>query len=195
LRNPGKGKSELDAWFTSEVLPLQPMLARFLRQNWRDVAEVSDLLQETFVRIYTAASRERPMNVKPFMFSIAKNLLIDRLRRANTVPIQTMADFERLNVLDNTPDPEQQTSTREELRLLEQAIDTLPKRCRDVLVLRKIEGLSQREVAKILGITEHVVEHQMSAALNKLAEALQIDQVLGSGQPGRSANQVRVSSE
>ena len=164
-------------WFVNSVVPLEPMLVRFLIRNWRNRDEVRDLLQEVYVRVYEAAAREIPRSVKPFLFATARNLMIDRLRQMNVVSIEAVADFEALNVIDNTPSPEHQTSVREELRMLQKALDDLPPRCRQIVVLRKIEGLPQREVAKRLGVTEEVVESQVAKATRLLAHAMHSQRV------------------
>ena len=61
----------IDDWFMQNVLPLEPMLTRFLQRNWRDEAEISDLRQEAYARVYEAAQRELPLQVKPFLFQTA----------------------------------------------------------------------------------------------------------------------------
>src|SRR5476649_2617163 len=88
----------IDQWFMREVLPLEPMLTRFLQRNWRNEAEIGDLRQEAYARVYEAAQRERPLLVKPFLFQITRNLMIDRLRRQSVVSLESMTDFEWLNV-------------------------------------------------------------------------------------------------
>jgi RNA polymerase sigma-70 factor (ECF subfamily) len=163
---------DLDIWFAHEILPLEPMLNRFLRRKWRDEAEVPDLRQETYIRVYDAARRNRPTLAKPFLFLTARNLMIDRLRQKSIVSIETMADFEWSNVSDGKPSPEQNTAARQELRLLQAALDELPQRCRQVVVMRKVDGCSQREVASRMGITEETVEHQLVKGLRILSRSL-----------------------
>ena len=172
----------LARWFVEDVLPLEPMLLRFLNRNWRNRDEVPDLLQEVYVRVYEAAAREQPRAVKPFLFAIARNLMIDRLRQMNVVSIETVADFENLNVIDDMPSPEVQTSAREELRHLQRALDALPRRCRQIVILRKIEGMSQRAVAQKLGVSEEVVESQVAKAIRLLASSVhgQREQIVAS---------------
>jgi len=68
--------------------------------------------------------------------------------------------------------PERHASGRAELRLLERALDALPARCREVVRLRKIDGLSQREVAAQMGIAEDTVEKQIAKGMRALADAL-----------------------
>ena len=86
----------IDEWFMEEVLPLEPMLTRYLQRNWRNDAEISDLRQEAYARVYEAAKRERPQLVKPFLFQIARNLMIDRLRRQSVVNLESMAGTGRM---------------------------------------------------------------------------------------------------
>jgi len=69
--------------------------------------------------------------------------------------------------------PERYVTARSELRLLQIALNLLPARCREVIELRKIEGLSQREVATRMGITEDTVERQVSKGVRALASAMQ----------------------
>jgi len=162
----------LDDWFMREVLPLEPMLTRFLQRNWRHEAEIGDLRQEAYARVYEAAKRERPQLVKPFLFQIARNLMIDRLRRQSVVSLESMVDVDWLNVSDDRPSSEAYVAARQELRLLQAALDKLPPRCRQVVLMRKVEGFSQREVAKEMGITIETVENQVAKGMRLLAQAI-----------------------
>lgn len=72
--------------------------------------------------------------------------------------------------MDETADVPDRVARAQELELLTQAIQSLPARCRQVLTLRKLYGLSQKEVAAQLGISEHTVEAQGTIGLRKLAE-------------------------
>ena len=172
MKQGGMAERPIDQWFMREVLPLEPMLTRFLRRNWRNEAEISDLRQEVYARLYEAAQRERPALVKPFLFQVARNLIIDRLRRQSVVSLESMADFEWLNVSDDEPSSEAYVAARQELRLLQAALDELPPRCRQVVLMRKVEGLSQKEVAKRMGITIDTVENQVAKGMRLLAQAL-----------------------
>jgi RNA polymerase sigma-70 factor (ECF subfamily) len=59
-----------------------------------------------------------------------------------------------------------------ELGVLVEALEALPPRCREVVVLRKVDGLSQREVAAEMGIAEDTVEKQIAKGMRALADAL-----------------------
>src|SRR5580698_9962920 len=89
----------LEQWFRREILPLEPMLERYLRRNWRDQSEVQDIRQDVYVRIYGAARQERPLNPKHFLFQVARNLMIDRLRRKNVVVFDSFAEVDVMDVV------------------------------------------------------------------------------------------------
>lgn len=162
----------LDAWFAREILPLEESLLRYLARTWSNRDEIQDLRQEIYVRVYEAAAKGRPLAPKSFMFTTARNLLADRIRRGRVVSIEATADLDSLNVLIDEISPEQRTSAREELSLLAQALDSLAPQCRRVVWMRKVEGISQKQVAERLGITEGAVEKQITKGIRKLAHAL-----------------------
>lgn len=159
----------IDDWFRDEVLPLEPIFTNFLARRLRDQTSVADVRQEVYLRVYEAAKRQRPVSAKRFLFQTARNLLIDQLRRTNVVSIETVADFDDLNVLDHDPSPEEHVAAIQELHLLQEILDDLPQRCREVVMLRRVQGLSQREVACRMNISEDTVEKQIAKATKYLA--------------------------
>lgn len=162
--------NHLDDWFISEVLPAEGALMRYLRQNWRDAAERADLRQEVYARVYEAARERLPDNAQAFVLATARNLLIDRARRSQVVSIEAYAELADLATDELTPD--RHASGRAELRRMVDALEALPPRCREVVVLRKVDGLSQREVADRMGITEDTVEKQIAKGMRAIADAL-----------------------
>ena len=71
----------LDEWFAREILVHEGALVAFLHRAWPDHAEVHDLRQEAYVRVYEAAARARPTAPRAFLFTTARHLITDRLRR------------------------------------------------------------------------------------------------------------------
>ena len=98
---------------------------------------------------------------KPFVFTTARNLLIDRVRREQIVPIEAVADLDALGIAADEPGPDRSVIAREELRRLQAALDRLPPRCREAVVLQQIEGLSRREIASAHG---HRRRHRVAAS-------------------------------
>jgi len=160
----------LDAWFADEILVHEAALVHYLRRVWAHIDDVHDLRQEIYVRVYEAAARARPHQPKSFLFATARHLMTDRLRRGRVVSIEPVGDFESLNVLVDEVTPERRLGARQNLRRLADAFDLLPDRCREVVWLRRVEELPQKEVAARMGITEKTVEKQVAKGMRLLAE-------------------------
>jgi RNA polymerase sigma factor (sigma-70 family) len=149
---------EIANWFAREILPHEAALSRFIHHTWHSRHEVADLRQEVYVKVLEAAERVRPVSPKAFLFATARNLLIDRGRRNRIVPIDLLQDVDSLNVLIDEVSPERVASGLQQLLRLTEAFERLPDRCREVVWMRKIQDMSQREIAERLGITEATVE-------------------------------------
>jgi RNA polymerase sigma-70 factor (ECF subfamily) len=162
----------LDAWFAREILAHEASLVRYLRRSWRNRDEVHDLRQEAYIRVYEAASKALPTSPKSFLFTTARNLMADRARRERVVSIEVRGELESLNVLIDEVSPEQQASASEELRRLAEAFDQLPPKCREVVWMRRVEDLSQRQVAGRLGVSEKTVEKHVAKGVRFLADCL-----------------------
>jgi RNA polymerase sigma factor (sigma-70 family) len=162
----------LDTWFKREILVHEEALVRYLTRCWPRTAEIVDLRQDTYVRVYEAATKSRPHSPKSFLFTTARHLMTDRLRRQRIVPIDIVGDFDALNVLTEERSPEERTSAHQELRRLAQAIDELPPRCREAVWMRRVDDLSQKEVAARLGVTQKTVEKHVMKGMQLLAEAM-----------------------
>ena len=160
----------LNAWFCREILVHEGALMRYLLRCWFRREEIHDLRQEIYVRVYEAAAKARPAMPKSFMFTTARHLMTDRLRRARVVSIEAVGDIDALNVLVDELTPERRLSSRQELRRLSAALDRLPDRCREVVWLRKVEDLSQKEVAARMGISEKTVEKQVAKGARLIAD-------------------------
>ncbi|HET6396846.1 MAG TPA: sigma-70 family RNA polymerase sigma factor [Pseudoxanthomonas sp.] len=173
--------TEVDDWFVREVLVHEHALARYLQRCWPHRDELHDLRQEVYARVYEAAMRARPATPKAFLFATARHLMTDRLRRSRVVSIEPVGDFESSNVyLVDEVSPERWLGTRQALRRLAEALDALPDRCREVVWLRRVEELSQKDVAQRLGISGRTVEKHLAKGMRLIA-----DHLYGSG--GQSA--------
>jgi RNA polymerase sigma-70 factor (ECF subfamily) len=164
--------SEVEAWFVREVLPLEASLMRFLQSACRNAQEAADLRQDVYAGVIAAARKSLPDRAKPFVFATARNLLIDRVRHERVVSIDTVSDLDELGLVADEPGQDRVLIARDELRRLRTAIDALPPKCREAIVLRRIEGLSGREIASRMGIDESTVSHHINNGVRILAEKL-----------------------
>ena len=183
----------VEDWFKREILSLEGPLVRYLRRVWPNKDEIQDLRQEIYARIYQAATVSRPTQARAFLFTTARHLLSDRIRHERIVSIEAVGDIDALNVSIDEISTEQRVSARQELKLLAQAMDQLPPKCRQVMWLRRVEGLSQKEVAQRLGVTVKTVEQHISKGGRLLTEYM-----LGDGDglaTANNANPVRLREE
>jgi RNA polymerase sigma-70 factor (ECF subfamily) len=162
----------LDNWFAREILPHETALLRYLARVWPDTTEIQDIRHDAYVRILEGVHRLRPTAPKALLFSIARNLMIDRARRRRIVPIDLLGDLDSLNVLVDEVTPERRASIREQLVSVTEAVNRLPAKCREVLWLRRVENLSQKEIAARLGVSEGTVEKHMMNAARLLVDLL-----------------------
>lgn len=162
----------LNTWFAREILAHEAALVRYLMRAWPNKDDVSDLRQEIYIRVYEAAKNTRPLFAKSFLFTTARHLMTDRARRGRVVSIEAAGDLEALNVLVDEISPERKLHARQELKQLADAFKLLPPRCREVVWLRKVDGIRQSEVAERLGISVRTVEFQVRKGMRILADAI-----------------------
>jgi len=162
------------AWF-SLLLAHERDLRAFLSRCLPHRDDVSDVVQETYARLL-ALSPERRSAVRSwraFLFATARNVAMDHLRWPTSVSLEALPEINGVDVVsaggeEQTPD--EIVNLTQEQDLLARAIASLPEKCREVLMLRKIHGLSQREIAQRLGIAEHTVEKHISYGVRLCAE-------------------------
>jgi len=163
---------DLGSWFIREVFPLEATLMQFLQRYWRNESDLADLKQDVYVRIYEAAKTTRPNPVRPFLLTIARNIVIDKVRKEQVVPIEAVTDLEALNIAMDVPGPDRTAASRDDLRRLQSAINRLPPRYREAVVLAQVEGLSSQEIAIRMGITKSAVSHYLKRGIRSLADML-----------------------
>jgi len=162
-------------WFSTEVQPHDAALRAWLRTRFPALGDFDDVVQETYLRVLQIRARDplRAHAVKPLLFTTARNLALDDLRRRQIVPMYALPDdADAAACADDAPGIGEAVSRRQELSLLAEAIQALPERCRQILTLRKIYGLPQKEIARQLGISEHTVEAQVGIGMHRCADYL-----------------------
>jgi RNA polymerase sigma-70 factor (ECF subfamily) len=165
---------ENDRWFVEEVHPHRAVLRAWLQGRYPDAADIDNLVQEAMTRVWRARTEGgRPIgSPRALLFTTARNLAIDQLRRQQRENLEPITELAEKSVFEEAPTPADSTARTQELELLTQAIQSLPDRCRQVLTLRKIYGLPQKEIAARLGITENTVEVQVANGVRRCAEFL-----------------------
>jgi len=162
--------SENARWFEAEVQPHEASLRSYLRNLFPSLPDIDDYVQESYARLIRAKEKGRISYVKAFLFTTARNAALDFFRRRKVVSIDGVADLEALSVTDERPGVAETVSKQQELDLLAEAVRTLPDRCRQVLTLRLLYGLSHKEIAADLGISNHTVKAQLAKGMRRCAD-------------------------
>ena len=172
-----QSRAEIVAWVGSQILPHEADVRSWLRRTGGAHSDIDDIVQETYCRLAALRSVAHIANGRAYFFRTARNIAIERIRRARIVRIDCVTEIDALNVVDHEPSPERIVAGRRELVRVQRLIEGLPERCREIFKLRRIHGLSQREVAQRLGVTENVVEMQAMRGLRLILRALTESQI------------------
>ena len=154
--------SDQSEWFRQEVHAHDSHLKSYLRTSFPTVRDVDDIVQESYLRIWRRQSVQPVRTAKAFLFTIARRLTIDWLRREKSSVVAMVEDLEAVTVMEEGKSAAEVVVDAEVTALLVAAIDALPTRCREVVILRKFKLLSARETALQLGLKEATVEMQLS---------------------------------
>lgn len=168
-------RRQLAAWVLREVMPHEPGIRAWLRQRGQSAEDIDDLIQEGYAKLADVTAFAQIAQPGGYFFQIVRNLMIDSIRRARVVRIDTVGHLIEHNGLNDDVTPERIAIVRNELSWVMRSLETLPDRCRDIFKLRKIEGLSQREIATKMGVTESIVENDAAKGLTLLMRAMRRD--------------------
>ncbi len=155
----------------------QDRLLRLCERLLGDVEEARDAVQEVFLKAYRKAGELRPQGqVYTWLYRIAVNHCLNKLRRRKLVRFLRFEDpadedAPRFEPPDGAPDPIAALESRRRWQATRRAIAGLPAGQRTVLVLARFEGLSYRQIAEVLGITEGAVESRLFRAMRRVEAA------------------------
>ena len=160
-------------WFAREVLPHEPDVRRWLAGRLRGLGstDVDEVMQEAYARMW-AADLDAIFNPRAYLFVTARHIIGELIRRSRIVSIELMADLERLNIVDEEVNAHRRLSGQEEIGRLHTIVAKLPPKCRQAFQLKKFEELSQREIAREMGIAESTVEKHLAKALRLISKEM-----------------------
>ena len=159
-------------WFIEEVQPHEPELRAFLRRRFPTLQDIDDLVQESYARLMRARNTGAIAEPRAYLFTTARNIAFDLFRRHRPISIEDLAENQALSVVEERADAAESASHAQEIELLVAAISALPQRCREVVTLRKLHGLSYRDIATRLGISENTVNAQLAIGVVRCRQYL-----------------------
>jgi RNA polymerase sigma-70 factor (ECF subfamily) len=170
--------------FAALVESHQERLLRLCDRLLGDAEEARDAAQDVFLKAYRKAGEARPQGqVYTWLYRIAVNHCLNKLRRRKLVRFlrwegSEERDAPAFDPPDSAADPAAALESRRRWQTTRRAIASLPENQRAVLVLIRFEGMSYRQAAEVLGITEGAVESRLVRAMRRLEAAQEAE---GSG--------------
>ena len=179
-------------WLAKHVLPHEPLLRAKLRTIPVYDLDVEDIIQETYTRMLSVPSLESIRYPKQYALLTSRAVIVDHMRQSRVVSIVSGDLFESLDIAEPSVSVERRLEIRDEVLEVADALARLPKLCREILILRRVEGISQRDVAKRLAISEKTVEKHMTTGVRRLVKLFGRG---GKARPSPSYSQSQTTAE
>lgn len=161
-------------WFDEFVADTRGELTGYLQRMLRSREDALEVSQEAYLKVYVALCRheKRQHSPKALLYTTARNVAISRLRHQKIVDHSLQAVTVSQELQSERRSPEQHASKNDDLQSLLYVINQLPPKCRQVILLRMLEGLSQKEIAAKLDIAVSTVEKHLAKALRSSNSAM-----------------------
>lgn len=168
-----KDKADLIRWVSCEIIPHEADVRAWLRRSLVVSGEVDDVVQEAYCRLSDLKDHRHILNPRAYFFQTARSIVLEQMRRARIVRIEAVTEIDALRIEWDEPSPERIAGGRKELARVMEIVAALPERARRIFEMRKILGLSQREIAQTLGVSENIVENEAARGLKTVLAALE----------------------
>lgn len=154
-----------------------PRLEAFARKYTTDTNEAEDIVQDVFLKLWERRELLDNISLTSFLFMMVKNSCLNYLKHRQVAEsveqrVPDTETAERLYAIDFVPDPSSLLMQKELSDSIDQIMEELPPKCKEVFVLSRLRGLKNREIATRMEITEKVVEKHITRALKRFREGL-----------------------
>lgn len=160
------------AWLAREVLPHEAEARAWIRSASVGPAEEDDIVQEVYCRLLEVDGSTAGVQPRTLFLRMIREATRDHLRLTPVVSIDIASVMDELEAPEAISSPERIAHDRRILAQVRDVIATFPSQCREVFELRKMWGLSQKDVSRRLHISEKTVEKEMTFGLRLLMQAL-----------------------
>lgn len=165
-------------------------IARIVRRD-----DVDDIVQETFLRCYQASGRTQLRHPRAFMVATARNLALNHIDLADNRLVAGVDAFDDAAVPLYREAGEPSPEVQERFLHLCRAVRALPVQCRRAFVLKKIYGLSRKEIADYMGLTESTVQKHIARGMVMCAEYMERLEQSGTTSAAAAESAARVQAE
>lgn len=161
-------RADFSSFYRRTLAPLRRYLARLTGSQ----ADAQDIAHDAYARVYPAMQDKELGHPQAFLFTTARHLALDRIKRRGRAPFQDTSAASGELSASPAPGVESVVMAREEWALMQQSVAALPPGCRQVLLLRTVEHLSHDEIARRLGLARSSVEKHLMRAVRLLHESM-----------------------
>jgi RNA polymerase sigma-70 factor (ECF subfamily) len=161
-------RNTIARWVATEILPHEAAVRRWLARSWGPPLDVDDVVQEAYCRIAALGSVEHIESGRAYFFTTARSIATGLYRRGKVAGEKAMTETELCDVEDAYPRADRVAEARQELLRIDGFLSTFSLTCRRVIEMRRFEGLSQKETAERLEISEHSVENHVTRGIRRV---------------------------
>ncbi len=142
-----------------------PLLKSFLARFFSNRQDIEDVAQEAYLRSYVAEQRQLIENPKAFLFRVAKNIALTELSKKSKQITNCLEESGISELLATEASADDEAQADEQLGLYCIAVAALPHKCREVFLLRKVHGLSHKEIAEHMSLSASSVEKYLTRGM------------------------------
>lgn len=161
-------RDQIVQWVASQILPHEADVRAWVARRWGHRLDPDDVVQEAYCRLAGLDAIDHIESGRAYFFTTARSIAMDLFRREKSAGTGTVTDLEFLNVEDEYPRADRAVAARQELVRIDKLLSAVSVTCRRVIELRRLHGLSQRETAERLGISEHIVENHVKRGIRRV---------------------------
>lgn len=140
-------------------------LRRFISRHLVTSNDIDDIAHEAFLRAYEVEKSRKIDEPSAFLFRIARNLIFSEAKKKSRKITDYIEDIEYLDVLLTDDSLEDNLMAQQKVGILCEAVASLPPQCRRVFLLKKVYGMSQKEIAENMGIAVSTIEKHLSKSI------------------------------
>lgn len=140
-------------------------LVNFLQFKLGSTQEAYDVAQETYERLLSSDIASKINNPKAFIFKVANNLAIDRIRQRKMRGDDEVGDFDGSELVSPSLSPEEQIDLELTVAMVRMFIGELPPKCRSAFLYYKFEEREYAEIAEVLGLSESMIRKYVLRAM------------------------------
>jgi RNA polymerase sigma-70 factor (ECF subfamily) len=162
--------SERTQWLARNVFPHEPSIRQWLKRRSALGLDVDDVIHDMYAKLITLPTVSQIENPKSYAFRIAYSIVVDHVRRTKVVPMIGLTFENQATIASDEVNIEDRLAHRGTLQDVTGVLDQLPPLCRQAFLLRRVDGLSQRETAQKLGLSEKTIEKYMTRSVRLIMD-------------------------